>query len=537
MADEQQHSNGTPADKGDMTAGEFFEQVRETDRETMGNIIFNAVPDPKLDPASPEFDIEAYKQSQIAAGKAFDDARKQLTATILKAFSPDHFDKALKSFGETMRKYLPAIQAFLEFSYIVDDPLFEKELQKPEYAEIFDAPLNDQKAQQLLQQAIAAVKRAKQIAAAMPTLESNGTPKYYTSPIGTLANALQANDGKGEVIGGGDIRLPVLFVNDSEKEVTTLVNATLENMDGISITGKPYTEYDRAVHDAAASIYLDRIKNNLPPMATAEMIYRTMTHKTDGEKVSPQQKAAVTRSMDKMSTNIQVTFDATNEMLSRKVKLNGQPVTSFKRKGFLLPAEKIEVKAGGTTSTCYSLLKKPMLLEYGELTKQLFTVNGSVLDIQEVDPKTKQLTAVSVKNNETRIAIKSYLLRRVEVMRRDEELATDKLRKYNAKREKDSTLPEKPISAFREQSRIIKIDHLFTSTGVVSDDTKTAANAKTKARDYIFQVLDYWQAIGEIVSYKTRKGTGRGTGKAVDAIIVEVKGRRYTGDFLPDNSL
>lgn len=424
--------------------------------------------------------------------------------------------KTLKASLISFSEKLADNDYYKEFEQL--EPYIIEELKNPEYggrtledlsgAIGVDENGNPTEEGLLWDRAIAAARLAKTIADSLPQLQSTGTPKYYSSPNTTLANALLGNTEKGELIGAGAVDLPVLSVG-KDKEVTIYVDATIENTEGITLTGNPYTEYDRAVHDTVVSIYEDRLKTGDPAVFTSDMVYRTMTHKTNAEYVSPQQRAAVTKSINKMATNIRVHADYTAEMKRRGIKANGKPVDSFVIKDFLLPAKEVNISAGGKQVTAYLLRDEPILLTHAKHNGQLITVNGKLLDIQEIDAN-GNLTGVSLTNNDSRISIKSYLLRRVEVMRNDEKRAADALRKYEARRKKDPTMPLKKIHDFRNQSRVILFSSLFESTGI------TNKNTQTNSRAYIEQVLRYWQAIRSIKGYKKRK-----KGKSFDAIIIE----------------
>ena len=409
-----------------------------------------------------------------------------------------------------------------EFSELI--PYLKEELKKSKYkGKSFKWMLNnyykDKSRKEiipdnLLDQVITNAKIARIASEVLPKLQSNGTPKYYTSPNTTLSNALQANDGKGEVIGAGAIDLPVLNVG-TDKEVTIFVNVTLENMEGVKMSGKPYTEYDRAVHDAVVSIYADRIKNGQPAVATADMIYRTMTYKTNTEKVSPQQRGAVTKSIDKMRKNIYVYADLSAEMKRRGIVTNPNGKTEsekykFVLDDFLLSATHFDNLGINGSNVSGYLFKKPLMLGYSRMTGQLITIKGKILDIKEIN-KNGDITDVSISNTDSRISIKSYLLRRVEVMKNDERKAVDALSKYRMKCSKNE-INLKKIDDFRKKTRVVLYSSLFEATGIKNKNTQT------NARKYVIQVLDYWKAIGYISGYKMR-----GKGKTFDAIIIIAK--------------
>ena len=340
-----------------------------------------------------------------------------------------------------------------------------------------------------------------------------GTPQYYISPNTKLSNSLQNNQlftsDKDDPIG-----IPVMNIGKPNETIIT-VSATLENLKNFPIIGKPFTEFDRAVHDAVASMYEDRIKNGAEPVFTADMIYRTMTHKTASERVSPQQRASVTKSINKMRKNIYITADCTEEFRKKGIVANPEGQTDAERyyyvlDDWLLSARHIKNMAVGGKIVDGYRFSEPLLLNYAKLTKQLITVDGKVLRIQELNDKGKP-TENAISDTDNRIAVKSYLIRRTEIMRYDEKNAIDALRKYNNKRAKNKDLPEKKLSEFRKQTRIITFEDMFTDTGIES------SNRKTETRQYVYQVLDYWKAINNIKSYKLRK-----KGKSVDAILIDI---------------
>lgn len=490
--------------------GEAAQEVQKVTREVVIETGPLDAKDPKLDWNSPEFDEQAWAELYTGKkGATTADVMRTAAEKLAKAvtFANNLVNSLKESAVDTARFLVDNIESLQELKKEVDTlgQYLQEELQKPEYEDLEERD----DFVELLQEAFKAARLAKLAAEALPQLQSTGTPKYYTSTNTALINALQANDGKGEVIGAGPIEIPVLNVN-KENEVTVYAVATLENMDGIKLEGKPFEEYDRAVHDAVVTLYDNCIKHKQTPVMTADMVYRTMIHKTNTEKVSQQQRELVTKSIDKMRKNIYVYADASAEMKRRGVTINGKPIKEFKIDNFMINADKTTIKAGGEEVEAFILRGEPIMLNYAKLTGQLITVKGSMLDIKVLDSKGK-ITTVSVNNNEKRIAVKSYLLRRVEVMRNDEKRAADALRKYESKRQKDPTLEPGNISDFRKQNHVVLFETLFNSTGI------TAANSQTKTRDYVFAVLDYWKASGDIKGYKKRR-----KGKTIDAVVIEL---------------
>ena len=392
------------------------------------------------------------------------------------------------------------------------EPYLVQALEKPEYQEmtalqLINASTDD--AGQLIPgspaaRALEAARIAREAGNLLPKLQSAGTVKYFQSPNTPLSNAL-SGDSKGELIGAGALNIPVMAMGRKD-ETTIYALATLENMEGVTITGKPWSDYDRAVHDAAYTIAKDRIKRNLPPIATSDMIYRQMTNKRAGEYVSPQQRGAVTKSIEKQRRNIRVSVDASDEMKRRKIEVNGKKVTKFVQDDFILPARKMEIQAGGETVTAY-LFGNMILGEYAQLTGQITTIKTELLNIKEVG-KNGEIGA-SIANTESRIAIKGYLLRRIKQAEHDYKEYQGRRKKY----EKDKAAGKDPKRPAKPNSNIILFETLYNSVEI-----KAKGSSRTNAQKYIEQVLDYWKAAGMIPGYKLRK---REKGKGYDAIEIE----------------
>ena len=511
------------------------------------NVTLFGYPDSRLDPDDENYDqavaVEKesrlkYKLKHIAPyTEILIESLKKQISTIdgLESLRPDVVDQLLRfavslvrpTLADYINLHLVALSVLksknapeILQAIAAMHPYLSEEVSAPRYdgkslSELFfgEHGCASSKDLDLLGRAFTNACKKKMAVDALPGLQSSGTPKYYTSPNSTLVNALQALDGKGEVIGAGPMDLPVLNIGRPD-EVTIYVNATLlDNSDNVKITGKPFTEYDRAVHDAVISLYDDRLKKGQPAIMTVDMVYRAMTHKQDTEFVSPQQKEAVARSIDKMRSSISVCVDASEEARRRKATWEGKPVESFKREGFLLSADRISITAGGEAVDAYLIQGCPLLLAHARMTGLLLTVNGKMLDIRALDDN-KQITDVSLPNNEKRIAIKAYMLRRIEIMRSDEKKAARaysrhlKLTAGNAAAAAD---PKESAKKYNRRSRCILLESVFAAAGI------TNKNTKTSSRTYICQILEYWKAAGFIKDYSLRK-----KGKTVDAVLIEL---------------
>ena len=237
----------------------------------------------------------------------------------------------------------------------------------------------------------------EQVRAALPQLTSIILQKHII-PNNKLANSLTQ-----DIIDAGVINLDV---GKKKGDIITRCLLSYEG-DNVKLTSRqPFTEYDRNVLDAATSLYEYGDESHVITPAT---VYRAMVHATETETPSPQQIGAVTRSLDKMRF-VRVQIDCSEELTRRKLSLNGAQVTGGKIDTYLLALEKIEVIAGGQKVTAYKIMKTPILYDYSRLIGQVLTVPAALLDIRDK-------TGAKVSNTERRIAIKGYLIRRIERMK------------------------------------------------------------------------------------------------------------------------
>lgn len=295
-------------------------------------------------------------------------------------------------------------------------------------------------------------------------------PTHYVMPNNPIANSLAGRKPKEgneliPIVNAGAFDLPVLN-SEKKNEVTAYTMVTFEPGSNITMTGKPFTQYDRCVLNSVISLW--EAGNTA---VTPEMIWRAMSNKNDSESISPQQQGAITKSLEKMRY-IHVFADLTEEMRKRKVKIDGKPIEQFQIDNFLLLMDKIKVSAGGTTKVAYHIVKEPIMLTYSKMTGQLLTVKSKLLDIKKI--KGGKISSETIPTTENRQPIKEYLLQRIEVM------------KYSRK------------SRHRKQSNRILFDSLYRNTG---SSTTNRIELK-RIREYVFQVLDYWKASRYINDYK-----------------------------------
>ena len=344
-----------------------------------------------------------------------------------------------------------------------------------------------------------APNEAEAIAAKMPLLQAIN-PTTHTMPNNALMNTLQQQ----AAINAGAFDMVVSNARGRRKEITAYTMITFDPGEtSIKITDAKLSEYERQVSDAIVSLWIEAIKEEIPPIIYPEMIYRAMPG--GGDKASPQQKGAITKAIEKFR-HLHIYVDATEEM--RKRGVIGENET-MRFDDFYLTARHVEkgkTKNGRRTiDHAYYLTAEPIILTYCKLTNQLLTVPAEYIAIEKVQNfKGKNIaTGELLPMTATRQAMTGYLLRRIAVMKRDAKEAKERKRSYDRRRAKDKSLEEKPLAAFREQSPVILFDTLFADAGLDGQTKQSAANN----RDFVFQVLDYWELCGNIKGYeKQTKG-------------------------------
>lgn len=320
----------------------------------------------------------------------------------------------------------------------------------------------------------------------LPQIQSK-FPDKWTSPNTRVSNKLEVLLQAGEP---GD--LPVYNI-DRTNEICVFVGVSYA--EGVDLP-QNYSLFDRAVHDAVCALweYGDRSH-----VFTADMLIRAMTG-SPSLRPSKRMREAVIKSLEKQM-QILVKVDATEE-IKAAIKRKGQEPPrgySYKRGGNILSLDILESRNGNQVIPAYWIKGEPILLNYAKQTGKIITTNIEVLDIKEVDDKGR-ITGNIIPNTDNHLTMKTYLWRRVATMQYDQRQAEDALRKYNRRQKKEN--PARDLSSFFKVSRTIRFDKVFEKVGIATSNRRTLK----QNRDYIFQVMKYWKAKGEIADYKTQKG-------------------------------
>ena len=267
------------------------------------------------------------------------------------------------------------------------------------------------------------------------------TPEKHIDQTSKLVNVLTALEKLEE---GKEIPIPPPFDVDvsgknAKNPVRTICILTYEsNDDNVRISGKqPFTEYDRCVHSAVSSLYAAGTR-----IITQAIVWRAMTGKTDTEKPTAAQSAAVLESLDKMRF-MRVRIDCSDEFKMRQLKVDGEPVSSCIYDDNLLhlsrvsfktnyrkikeppeaaktqqPTEK-EYEVHSRKYDAFEILSEPILHRYSATIKQIISVPNKLLDIKKLN-KDGTLSTHSAEYTERRTVLANYLIRRIESMRANE---------------------------------------------------------------------------------------------------------------------
>ena len=220
-------------------------------------------------------------------------------------------------------------------------------------------------------------------------------PQNYIIPNNKLINKMV----KGVVPYNEEFKLRI-NKEAAKKKILTKVSLNYDD-ENIQIYDKDkrFTPYDRTVHNAVCSLF-EAGNTNFTP----DQVYRAMNGLDDQQYVSPQSVGAITRSLDKQR-RIYAKVDYTNE-----AKAYRKDVRSCIVEDHILSAKKITLEAGGHKVTGYKLNNKPILYEYAQLTGQVLTVPSKLLNTKDV-----------IRSTEDVIIIREYLIRRIEVMKKNKD--------------------------------------------------------------------------------------------------------------------
>lgn len=554
---------------GQIVLDDFAEAAKEVPEKEPYRITINTgAIDPRLNPNSPDFDLEAYKQAIEDAGgmEALTDQLKQRltdTQTQLQGTIPQAIEN-MRALGDTaaemrdfalsivkgitdfihsetyqtIKESISLIGTFLEqhqeeigtlanLAAETQDlaPFLSIELEEmkndPAYAGYtlhdlfergFDADGNptDSPFKQLIERAIKRKADFDAAEGAITEIEQAAAelPKLQSLvPVQhTMPNNTLMND-----LAGATGKQPInagaydMTVIPAKKRQKEITTFVMADYEPEKGIVSNLSEYERDVSDAIMSIWEQAKREGKPAAFTTDSLYRAMPGR--GERASPQQKGAITKAAEKF-LHLWLDIDATEELRKRGIIGDGD---TYHVKDYYLRAQEHVYKAkGGQPVRAWLITGEPLILNYAKMTGQLLTVPAQYLAIEKV--KQGKISGELLTMNAQRQAMTSYMLRRIAVMKHDLKRAKDAMRNHERRRKKDSNLEYLPLSAFREQSDTILFDSLFKATGAENNSRELMR----RNRDFCFSVLDYWKATGYIKNYSQQI-----KGRNITGIVIE----------------
>jgi hypothetical protein len=239
----------------------------------------------------------------------------------------------------------------------------------------------------------------------------------------------------------------------SKKQITTLASIDFDKLDGsVQIKGrKELTAYDREVHDAIITLYIDGGNEYITP----QMIYQVMTGNPDAY-LHPKQAEAISESITKCMYTRLIIY------ASEEAKEYG--FDSFKYDGNLIIGERVTATLNGTVLECLHILRPPGLYEYANKKNQIGRFDIKLLNSP-------------IKKTEEIITLQGYLYRRILSMKN-----------------KKSNL-----------SKTIVYDTVYKQIDVTAASDGALRKKKSKLRDQVKKILDYWKQEKFIAGYVENK--------------------------------
>ena len=155
----------------------------------------------------------------------------------------------------------------------------------------------------------------------------------------------------------------------SGKEIMSL--ARLDYSDNaIQISGKKdLTQYDREVHDALVTLYVDGGNEYITP----QMIYKAMTGNPEA-KLAPKQQEAISNSLNKLMHS-RLIINASKE----ECKAYG--FDEFTYESTVIQCEIVPARVNGVIEGVYHLLREPALYTYASLKNQICRLDVEMLSL------------------------------------------------------------------------------------------------------------------------------------------------------------
>ncbi len=289
--------------------------------------------------------------------------------------------------------------------------------------------------------------KVEPIKAVMPeALVNTRYPVNFLAPTGKVVNKAFSNELSKQVQG-------FAMERRGKKKMTTFASIDFEKLNGsVQIKGyKELTAYDREVHDAIITLYIDGGNEYITP----PMIYQVMTGNPKAT-LKSKQAEAISDSITKCMYS-RLKIDASEE-----AKAYG--FDSFKYDGNLISGERVTATLNGNVLECLRILRPPVLYEYANKTNHIGRFDIKLLN-------------TPINKTEEIITLQGYLYRRILSMKG-----------------KNSKL-----------SKTIRYDTVYNQIEVTAASDGALRKKKYKVRDQVKKILDYWKKENFIAGYCENK--------------------------------
>lgn len=252
----------------------------------------------------------------------------------------------------------------------------------------------------------------------------------------------------------------------SKKQITTIANINFDDLDkDIKIkVSKELTPYDRAVHDSINTLYTEGKNEYITP----QMIYHGMTG-NQSLKLHDKQEFLITESLKKLrKTTITINADQEGREFYGLQKLRYE--------GQLIHWDKVTATLNGETTETYHILRRPILYEYANKKNQIGRFDIKILD-------------TPLNKNEEITILQWYLIREILAMK-----------------------------GGRGRSENILFETVFSAIGLTASSEGALRVKKSKVRDQVKLMLDYWIKEDFIKGY-----TQNMKGKTAESITIILK--------------
>ena len=268
-------------------------------------------------------------------------------------------------------------------------------------------------------------------------------PKQWITPIDKVSR--KSFDGEGTLYKENGVDV-CISGRKSKKEILSF--ARLDYSDNaIQISGKKeLTQYDREVHDALVTLYIDGGNEYITP----QMIYRAMTGNPEA-KLPPKQQEVISNSLDKLMYSKLV-------IKASDAECKAYGFDKWTNEGTVIDGRKSTVIMKGEVIETYHLLSEPALYTHANKINQICRLDIKLLNSP-------------VSKNEENITLQGYLLRRINSIKRG------------------------------KLSPTILYERIYKQLDIQASSDGALRKKKLKVRNTVKKILDYLKAHDFIKNY------------------------------------